>query len=108
MRTAHLPDSEKKFQCKDCEKGFSSKSALRDHAMNMHIKSQPYQCRYGCTNRYNDRANRTAHEKRRHKEEMRDENRVFIKPVISDKEICPSIKIKGISCYKYLTLKKCI
>ena len=34
--------------------------------MNVHIKSQPVRCRYGCSNTYNDRSNMAAHERRRH------------------------------------------
>ena len=68
MQTVCAPESEKKYQCKDCDKGFRDKARLGNHIMNVHIKSKPYQCRFGCENRYNDTSNRLAHEKRRHKE----------------------------------------
>ena len=68
MQTVHTPEFEKKYQCKDCAKGFRNKHTLENHAMNIHIKSKPYQCRFGCEDRYNDTSNRLAHEKRRHKE----------------------------------------
>jgi hypothetical protein len=66
MQSMHTPDSEKRFQCKDCGKGFMSQITLDSHRMNIHLKTQPYQCRYGCDNRYNDISNRSAHERRRH------------------------------------------
>jgi hypothetical protein len=66
MEQMHVDDSEKKFRCKDCEKGFMTKQSFDSHRMNKHIKERPYICRHGCENRYNDRSNRIAHEKRRH------------------------------------------
>jgi KRAB domain-containing zinc finger protein len=66
MKTMHILDNEKKYPCTECGKGFALKFHLKNHAMNMHIKSQPYQCRYGCVNSYNDQTNRIAHEKRKH------------------------------------------
>ena len=68
MQILHTSDEEKKYQCTECERGFICKSMLVNHTMNVHIKSQPYQCRYGCENRYNDKGNMRAHEKRRHGE----------------------------------------
>ena len=66
MQTVHMADSDKRFICKECGKGFMCKNTMESHRMNMHIKSQPHQCRYGCDNRYNDVSNRNAHERRRH------------------------------------------
>jgi len=71
MKITHTEDSEMALQCGDCGKGFTDKANLNNHRMNMHIKSMPYQCRYGCENRYNDNSNRNAHERRRHKGEPR-------------------------------------
>ena len=34
--------------------------------MNVHLKLRPYECRYGCSFRYNDLSNRNAHEKKTH------------------------------------------
>ena len=68
MQAIHLDDLEKRYQCEDCGKGFMNKQRLHDHRINMHIKSLPHSCRYGCENRYNDISNRNAHEKRRHQE----------------------------------------
>ena len=64
--TAHVPDSEKKHQCQDCGKGFLNRAALEKHRMNMHLKTRPYHCRYGCSNAYNDTSNRNAHERKTH------------------------------------------
>ena len=66
MKVVHAPDNEKQFQCRECGKGFIHANKLEEHAMNVHIKSQLYQCRYGCENRYNDSTNRNVHENRRH------------------------------------------
>ena len=66
MQGVHMADSDKRFHCKDCGKGFMCRVTMDNHRMNMHIKAQPYQCRYGCDNRYNDTSNRSAHERRRH------------------------------------------
>merc|ERR1712226_1038948 len=66
METVHLDDSKKPFQCNDCEKGFMARYKLDKHRMNIHIKTQPYRCRYGCENKYNADSNRSAHERRRH------------------------------------------
>ena len=65
MLSKHVPDNEKQFQCKECGNGFVNANTLKIHAMNVHIKTWPYQCRYGCENRYNDTGNRHVHEKRR-------------------------------------------
>jgi predicted RNA-binding Zn-ribbon protein involved in translation (DUF1610 family) len=66
MQSLHMDDSEKRFHCEDCGKGFMEKAVMDNHRMNMHLKTQPHQCRYGCDNRYNDTSNRNAHERRRH------------------------------------------
>ena len=61
-----MSDEERKYQCKTCGKGFISLSYLKSHNMNVHLKLRPYECRYGCELRYNDSANRNAHEKKKH------------------------------------------
>ena len=66
MDDQHRQDSEKTLHCIDCGRGFMWKQKLEDHRMSVHIKSLPYNCRYGCDNKYNDRSNRHAHERRRH------------------------------------------
>jgi len=66
MEQVHMEDSDKRFICSYCGKGFMEKYQHNKHVINMHTKTQPYQCRYGCDNRYNDASNRNAHEKRRH------------------------------------------
>ena len=59
--------TDKPFKCDNCDKSFISKTDLNKHVMNMHTKTQPYICRYGCEDkRYNDSNNRRVHERRRH------------------------------------------
>ena len=67
MQERHIDDADKKYHCEDCGKGFMDKQRMNDHRMNIHIKSQPHKCRYGCENRYNSPSNRNAHEKRNHR-----------------------------------------
>ena len=62
----HTKDEEKKFQCHDCGKGFKYEHKLEYHRISMHLKTKPYNCRYGCDISYNDLSNRNAHEKRTH------------------------------------------
>jgi len=62
----HTSDEDKKFQCKDCNKGFLSKILLRIHEDSVHTEAPQHQCRYGCKNRYRNHSNRNAHERKRH------------------------------------------
>ena len=66
MNAVHVEDKEKRFQCGVCGKGFHAERKLKVHEMNMHIKSRPHRCRYGCDIGYNDISNRNAHEKKTH------------------------------------------
>ena len=66
MQGVHMADSDKRFHCKDCGKGFMCRVTMDNHRMNMHIKAQPQFCRYGCDYRYNGTSNRNAHERLRH------------------------------------------
>ena len=66
MKNIHTKDEDKKFQCQDCGKGFALQGKLKSHRINMHLKTRPFQCRYGCDISYNDSANRNAHEKKTH------------------------------------------
>ena len=69
MNNTHTDDSEKRFRCESCGKGFIDNSNLKSHMINVHIKSRPYRCRYaGCENipGYNDVSNRNSHEKQKH------------------------------------------
>jgi len=59
--------TEKPYKCDNCDQSFNTKNNLNKHIMNVHTKTQPYTCRYGCEDkRYNDSNNRRAHERRRH------------------------------------------
>ena len=64
----HIPDEQRNFVCNidDCGKGFTIKSSLNKHLMNVHSKLRPYKCRYGCIFAYNDKSNRDAHERKKH------------------------------------------
>jgi len=62
----HTSDENKEHQCQECGKGFITKRTLNIHQMNVHLKLRPYECRYGCSFRYNDLSNRNAHEKKTH------------------------------------------
>ena len=69
INTMHKDDSEKKYKCQICAKGFPESNRVRNHMMNVHIKARPYQCRYNdCDNTigFNDVSNRNAHENRKH------------------------------------------
>ena len=66
--TSHTDNSLLKFKCDICGKGFGENAILRNHEMNVHIKSRPFRCRYNCENDigYNDLSNRNSHEKKKH------------------------------------------
>ena len=49
MEEMHIANSDKRFHCEDCGKGFMTKQRFESHRMNNHIKSQPHRCRY-CPN----------------------------------------------------------
>ena len=66
IQTRHKSDSEKKYQCSKCGKGFLEKYQLEAHIVNLHTKTQPHKCRFGCENSYNDQSNRNVHERRKH------------------------------------------
>jgi hypothetical protein len=66
--TNHTDNSEMRLHCDQCEKGFNDQAKLRSHMMNVHLKSRPYKCGYGCSDNigYNDVSNRNSHEKKKH------------------------------------------
>ena len=66
MESIHTKDEDKKYQCQDCGKGFNQQRKLEYHQINMHLKTRPFNCRYGCDISYNDHSNRNAHEKKTH------------------------------------------
>ena len=66
MDTVHSPEHLKKYQCQECGKGFREKAILNNHNMNVHLRTRPYNSRYGCEMSYNDVSNRNAHEKKKH------------------------------------------
>ena len=62
----HTTDEQKKFHCQDCGKGFIRSADLENHRVNVHLKTYPHKCRYGCDVRYNDVNNRNSHERKKH------------------------------------------
>ena len=66
IRNYHNEDKDKKFYCSECNRGFMERIRFDAHNMNVHIKSRPFECRYGCEVRYNDLSNRNSHEKKKH------------------------------------------
>ena len=57
----HAPDSEKKYKCEVCGKGFTETQRLQDH-MNIHTGEKPYKCKY-CANCFASRGNQRMHER---------------------------------------------
>jgi len=69
ISTKHTANDQKKYQCPDCGKGFVSPHAVKRHQMNVHLKLYPYKCRHpDCDAKFNDKANRYCHEKKKHGE----------------------------------------
>ena len=66
IRKWHTDEQDKKFKCHDCGKGFGWQSTLEKHRMSVHLKLQPFRCRYGCAIGFNDKSNRRAHERKTH------------------------------------------
>ena len=65
-KTVHTKDEDKEFQCQECGKGFVERQHLERHKISMHLKTKPYNCRYGCDISYSDFSNRNAHERKTH------------------------------------------
>ena len=65
----HTSDSEKKWKCEYCGKGFIEEKPFTSH-INMHLKLKPHKCRRGCELGFADPANRGQHEKRVHRANM--------------------------------------
>jgi len=66
MRTKHTKDSDKKYQCDQCVKGFLELAKLEGHKLSVHIKARPYVCRFGCGAATSDKGNRKKHEVSKH------------------------------------------
>ena len=75
-RNIHTDAKERKFQCKECGKGFSVKSTYDGH-INMHKGIKPYKCDY-CETPFQNASNKMNHVKRIHPEMLK------TKPVNSD------------------------
>ena len=57
----HAPDSEKRFKCDVCGKGFVDINNFKDH-MNIHTGEKPYKCKF-CTSCFASKGNHAQHEK---------------------------------------------
>ena len=66
-RLWHTSDSEKKWKCEYCGKGFIDEGPLANHTK-IHLKLKPHKCRRGCELGFADPANRRQHEKRVHRD----------------------------------------
>ena len=66
IKTAHVDDSLKAYQCTICEKGFVMKRKFDTHMNAVHYNIKPYKCRYGCDIAYGELGNRNSHEKKKH------------------------------------------
>ena len=47
MRLAHTPESERKYKCSFCGKGFVCRQKLEQHEV-IHSDARPYPCKYDC------------------------------------------------------------
>ena len=82
IKLVHDPTS-LEFKCEICGRGFNHKVHLDKHTMNVHLKLQPYKCRYGCDIGYNDISNRNSHEKKKHGKLFTTEKEEKIKAILA-------------------------
>ena len=66
MDNVHKSDELKRYRCEFCGKSFERADKIKRHRMSVHLKLQPFKCRYGCDMAYNDRSNRNQHERKKH------------------------------------------
>ena len=66
MKTVHVIDKLKPYQCNVCGKGFPTKDRYNDHAA-IHSETREFACRYGCSFASKTAGNRTKHEIQKHK-----------------------------------------
>ena len=66
MKTMHTKDSDKKYQCDECGKGFVEQGKYESHKMSVHDKARPFLCRFGCGAATSDKGNRKKHEVTKH------------------------------------------
>ena len=65
-KNMHTENSDKKYQCEQCGKGFIEKGKLEIHMRSAHVKNRPYTCRYKCGAASNEKGNRKKHEISKH------------------------------------------
>ena len=66
LDNVHKSDCDKRYRCEYCSKSFNQSDKMKRHQMSVHLKLQPFKCRYGCDMAYNDRSNRNQHERKKH------------------------------------------
>ena len=66
LDNVHKSDCDKRYRCEYCSKSFNQSDKMKRHQMSVHLKLQPFKCRYGCGLAYNDRSNRNQHERKKH------------------------------------------
>ena len=66
IKTKHTSESEKKYQCGECGKGFIEKNRLSVHTQSVHTNEKPFPCRFMYGFACSDLGNRTKHEKLKH------------------------------------------
>ena len=66
LDNVHKSDCDKRYRCEYCSKSFDQSDKMKRHQMSVHLKLQPFKCRYGCGLAYNDRSNRNQHERKKH------------------------------------------
>ena len=66
LRTIHTSESDKKYQCDQCGKGFIDKTRLSTHKLSVHTDKKPFPCRFKCGYACSDAGNRNKHEKSKH------------------------------------------
>jgi len=61
-RQSHLPESERKYKCSFCGKGFITKTKLKEHEY-IHTDERPFSCKFQCGYSCKNSANIIKHEK---------------------------------------------
>ena len=64
MLAKHGKNSERKFKCTVCSKGFLNTPSLKDH-MNIHTGERPYMCKF-CGDTFSSNGTHRMHEKVKH------------------------------------------
>lgn len=67
ISAVHGTDEDRPYKCGPCDKTFVVKPTLKQHVLNLHLKTRPFLCRSpGCAANFNHLANLYAHERKLH------------------------------------------